>query len=131
MAYVIHQQNCSGCHRCRVECPAEAIRFKNAKYWIDPEICVSCGHCAEVCHNEAISDPDAPKPAAVPHEPIQMECDVVVLGAGASGLSAAAQAAEAGRSVIVLEKGKEIGGSAWYAHVFRSHWSKWHEAAGM
>lgn len=131
MAYVIHQQNCSGCHRCRVECPAEAIRFKNAKYWIDPEKCVSCGHCAEVCHNEAISDPDAPKPAAVPHEPIQMECDVVVLGAGASGLSAAAQAAEAGRSVIVLEKGKEIGGSAWYAHVFRSHWSKWHEAAGM
>ena len=130
MAYVINQPNCSGCHRCRVECPVGAIRFKNAKYWIDPDKCISCGHCAEVCHNEAISDPDAPK-TVIPHEPKVYDCDVVVLGAGASGMSAAAQAAEAGKSVLVLEKGKEIGGSAWYAHVFRSLWSKWHEEAGM
>ncbi len=121
MAYVINQPNCSGCHRCRVECPVGAIRFKNAKYWIDPDKCVSCGHCAEVCHNEAISDPDAPKAAAAPHAPVQLDCDVVVIGAGASGLSAAARAAEAGRKVIVLEKGKEIGGSAWYAHARRSN----------
>lgn len=131
MAYVINQPNCSGCHRCRVECPAEAIRFKNTKYWIDPEKCVDCGHCAEVCHNEAISNPNAPAETVPAHEPVHMSCDVVVIGAGASGMSAAAQAAEAGRKVIVLEKGKEIGGSAWYAHVFRSLWSKWHEEAGM
>jgi succinate dehydrogenase/fumarate reductase flavoprotein subunit len=109
----------------------EAIRFKNAKYWINPEKCVSCGHCAAVCHNEAISDPHAPQIAIQTHPPLTLSCDVLVIGAGASGLSAAAQAAEAGKQVLVLEKGKEIGGSAWYAHVFRSHWSKWHEAAGM
>ena len=131
MSYVIYQANCSGCHRCRVECPAEAIRFKNAKYWIDPEKCVECGHCAEVCHNEAISNPSLPGEAAPVHAPTGLSCDVLVIGAGASGLSAAAQAAEAGRKVIVLEKGKEIGGSAWYAHVFRSLWSKWHADAGM
>lgn len=131
MSYVINQPNCSGCHRCRVECPVGAIRFKNAKYWIDPETCVGCGHCETVCHNEAISDPDAPKAPAVSHDPIALSCDVLVVGAGASGLSAAAQAAEAGKSVIVLEKGKEIGGSAWYAHVFRSLYSKWHAEAGM
>ena len=131
MSYIINQPNCSGCHRCRVECPAEAIRFKNAKYWIDPEKCVECGHCAEVCHNEAIFNPDLPVETAPAHAPINLSCDVLVIGAGASGMSAAAQAAEAGRKVIVLEKGKEIGGSAWYAHVFRSLWSKWHEDAGM
>lgn len=131
MAYVINQPICSGCHRCRVECPVGAIRFKNAKYWIDPEKCVSCGHCETVCHNEAISNPDAAPKAAPSHEPTVYDCDVVVIGAGASGLSAAARAAEAGRKVLILEKGKEIGGSAWYAHVFRSLWSKWHEAAGM
>ena len=49
MSYVIYQPNCSGCHRCRVECPVEAIRFKNAKYWIDPDKCVECGHCVDIC----------------------------------------------------------------------------------
>ena len=131
MSYVVNQPNCSGCHRCRVECPVGAIRFKNAKYWIDPEKCIECGHCETVCHNEAISNPDAPKESVAAHAPIELPCDVLVIGAGASGLSAAAQAAEAGKKVLVLEKGKEIGGSAWYAHVFRSHWSKWHEEAGM
>ena len=130
MPYVINQPICSGCHRCRVECPVGAIRFKNAKYWIDPEKCIGCGHCATVCHNEAISDPDAAIPP-VHHEPTALSCDVLVIGAGASGLSAAAQAAEAGKHVIVLEKNKEIGGSAWYAHVFRSLWSKWHQEAGL
>ena len=42
MPYVINQPICSGCHRCRVECPVGAIRFKGAKYWIDPEKCIGC-----------------------------------------------------------------------------------------
>lgn len=83
MSYVIDQPICSGCHRCRVECPVGAIRFKNAKYWIDPEKCVSCGHCADVCHNEAISAPEAVS-ATVFHDPIELSCDVLVIGAGAS-----------------------------------------------
>ena len=129
MSYVIHQELCSCCHRCRVECPAEAIRFKNSKYWIDPEKCVSCGHCAEVCHNDVISDPDAVV-AFTLHEREELSCDVLVIGGGASGLTAAAVAAERGKKVLVLEKNKEIGGSAWYAHVFRTYWSQWHAEAG-
>ena len=131
MAYVIDQAHCSCCHRCRVECPAQAIRFKGAKYWIDPEKCVECGHCVEVCHNGVISNPDIPAPAAPKHDRIIKECDGVVVGAGAAGTAAAARAADSGRKVILVEKNHEVGGSAWYAHMFRSQWSVWHEAEGI
>lgn len=131
MAFVIDQQRCSCCHRCRVECPSDAIHFKNSKYWIDPELCVSCGHCADVCHNEAVFDPENPAPAPAPHEPVEKSCDVVVIGGGAAGTAAAARAAASGKKVILLEKGKEVGGSATFAHMFRAHYSKWHKENGF
>lgn len=130
MPYVINQEFCSACHQCRVECPVHAITFRNAKYWIDPEKCISCGKCVKVCHNGCISNPDKPAPKAEPHEKILKACDVCVIGAGAAGMVAAAKCCDQGRKVIVLEKMHEVGGSAWYAAGFRVHWSKWHEAAG-
>ncbi|MDD6023203.1 MAG: FAD-dependent oxidoreductase [Oscillospiraceae bacterium] len=131
MAYVIDQAHCSCCHRCRVECPAGAIRFKGSKYWIDPEKCVSCGHCVTVCHNGVISNPDCPEPPVQPHERIGKSCDVLVIGGGAAGMAAAARAADSGKKVIVVEKNHEVGGSAWYAHMFRAQWSVWHEQEGI
>ena len=130
MAYVIHQELCSCCHRCRVECPADAIRFKGTKYWIDPEKCISCGRCAKVCHNDIISDPSHPAVYET-HMPEEITCEILVIGGGASGLAAAARAAELGKQVLVLEKNKEVGGSAWYAHVFRNYYSRWHAQAGL
>src|SRR5262245_14691781 len=41
-----------------------------------------------------------------------IDCDLLVLGAGMAGLSAAGYAAEHGARVIVIEKAKSIGGSA-------------------
>src|SRR6476660_7725269 len=41
--------------------------------------------------------------------------DLLVLGAGMAGLSAAAKAASEGASVVLVEKGDAIGGSAAYA----------------
>lgn len=41
-----------------------------------------------------------------------MECDLLVIGAGMAGLSAAGWAAERGAQVIVVEKAPDIGGSA-------------------
>lgn len=130
MPYVINQEYCSACHQCRVECPVHAITFRNAKYWIDPEKCISCGKCVKVCHNGCISNPEKPAPKAEPHEKILKTCDVCVIGAGAAGMVAAAKCCDEGKKVIVLEKMHEVGGSAWYAAGFRCHWSKWHEAAG-
>ena len=130
MPYVINQAYCSACHQCRMECPMHAIRMKNAKYWIDPEKCISCGKCVIVCHNGCISNPEKPAPKLSPHAPIEKTADLLVIGAGAAGMVAAAKAADAGKKVIVLEKMHEVGGSAWYAAGFGCHWSKWHEAAG-
>ncbi len=39
--------------------------------------------------------------------------DVVVIGAGPAGLSAAVAAAEAGRSVLVIDQAPEVGGQLW------------------
>lgn len=130
MAYVIDQVNCSCCHMCRMNCPMDAIHFKNAKYWIDETKCVSCGKCAKVCHNGCISLPGQKKQIEVPAQR-EYDCDVCVVGAGAAGMVAAAKAADLGKKVVVLEKNHEIGGSAWYATGFVCHYSKMHEAAGI
>jgi succinate dehydrogenase/fumarate reductase flavoprotein subunit len=42
----------------------------------------------------------------------KLDCDLIVLGAGMAGLSAAALAAERGAVVMVVEKADQIGGSA-------------------
>src|SRR3954469_13527694 len=47
-----------------------------------------------------------------------MDADVLVIGAGAAGLSAARTLADAGRSVIVLEARDRIGGRVWTDHTF-------------
>lgn len=42
--------NCIGCTRCTKECPVEAISGElKQKHEIDPEICIKCGICADVC----------------------------------------------------------------------------------
>lgn len=45
-------------------------------------------------------------------DPATIECDLLVIGAGMAGLSAAGWAAERGAKVIVVEKAPAIGGSA-------------------
>lgn len=66
------------------------------------------------CVKQAGGDPDAmrrvPGPVKHPETVVERSCDVVVLGTGGSGCSAAAMAAERGAKVIVLEKGIFIGG---------------------
>ena len=44
--------------------------------------------------------------------PESFPCDLLVIGAGMAGLTAAAAAADVGRTVVVVEKAGEVGGSA-------------------
>jgi len=60
------------------------------------------------------SDLEAFKAAKVDHPagaPVELEYDVVVVGAGGAGIAAAAQAAQDGHTVLVIEKNAEVGGN--------------------
>lgn len=130
MAYYIGPR-CSACHYCYNECPVKAIRFSGTSYEIDEFKCISCGKCAEVCPSGIIYDPEHVT-APTPHDPEEITCDLVVLGAGGSGLVAAVRAAQlSGKKVIVLEKAKKPGGNTTLGHGFLMRYTKWHEAAGL
>lgn len=130
MSYFIGPR-CSACHYCFNECPVGAIRFAGTSYEIDEFQCIGCGKCAEVCPSGIIYDPEHPEVPA-PHEPVEKTCDLVVLGAGGSGLVAAVRAAQrSGKKVIVVEKAKKIGGNTNLGHGFMMRYTKWHEAAGL
>lgn len=114
MAYRINE-NCVCCHYCRMECPVSAISYKGTRYAIDPEKCVSCGLCQTLCHVGAIINTE--ETAAVqPHAPTLMQCDVVVVGSGGCGVTAAVRLAEGGKKVILVEAGKKLGGNTYLAH---------------
>ena len=62
----------------------------------------------------SVSDLDRFKKNKVEHqakEPIEERADVVVVGAGGAGMAAAAQAAQDGNTVAIIEKNAEIGGN--------------------
>jgi phytoene dehydrogenase-like protein len=61
---------------------------------------------AEAC----FSDLEAEKMSTVRIDTESRNCDVLVIGGGLAGLTAAALLSRAGRSVVVLEKGNRLGG---------------------
>lgn len=69
---------------------------------------------ADAAEKAGASDLDAFKKNTVKFEagePIEQTYDVVVVGAGGAGMAAAAQAAQDGNTVCVIEKNAEIGGN--------------------
>ncbi len=54
-----------------------------------------------------------------------MDCDIVVIGGGGSGLIAGCRAATMGKKVIVLEKDKNLGGGMNMASTMRTFGSQW------
>ena len=121
-------EQCVGCHNCAMECPRQAIDWVGLKYEIDQDKCIGCGRCVQVCHSGACQDLDAP--AAIPHEPVQLDADVVVCGSGC-GIAAAVRAAQQGKKVILLEKSAKLGGNTDYAHGFFPVYSAWHKKEGI
>lgn len=59
--------------------------------------------------DKAAADSDANEAATMKTADETRECDIVVVGAGGAGLWAAVEAVRAGKSVIVIEKGGNVG----------------------
>jgi len=115
MSYHI-KQGCVGCQFCKRECPVGAINYWEAGFQIDPEACISCGRCAEVCHLDLIYDTDKPKPLTEYHEPVTLHCQVLIIGAGGVGTGAAAKSTSLGLDTIMIEAARHFGGGTYLAH---------------
>ena len=53
---IVHDDLCSGCHRCAKECGSDAITYENGKAVINQDICKGCGRCIGVCAFDAIEN---------------------------------------------------------------------------
>jgi fumarate reductase flavoprotein subunit len=131
MAFTIIRERCINCISCVIFCPNQAIRYAgNQTYRIDPDKCTECGSCLAHCNHDAIVDPGRPEPVVKPHALITLDCDLCVIGGG-PGVTAAVRAAQAGNKVVILEKGPNLGGCAWYAPGLYARGSKAHLTTGV
>lgn len=60
-----------------------------------------------------------------------IECDIAVLGAGAAGLCAALKAAELGKSVVLVERGGDTGGSAAFSEGIFGIGTRYQQESGV
>lgn len=129
MAYEIHGA-CINCGRCSDVCPVKAPASTGLRYRIDPDKCVSCGACAEACRL-GIIHPEGYVREVKLHDPVELRCDVLVIGGGAAGLIAAAKTAEEGKQVILLEKLPKLGGGSQFAQGLRMFSTRMEQEAGV
>ncbi len=63
---------CQGCiaRPCAVNCPVDAISFRDGRSVINPETCINCGKCKEVCPYHAVTKVPVPCEEACPVDAI-------------------------------------------------------------
>jgi len=49
----LDEARCTGCTNCIKRCPTEAIRVRDGKAKIFPDLCINCSECVRICPNRA------------------------------------------------------------------------------
>ncbi|MBC7251807.1 MAG: geranylgeranyl reductase family protein [Anaerolineae bacterium] len=106
---LIDRSKCAYCGACVSVCPVGALDLAETQL-IVAESCTDCGLCLSACPTGALhAAPGQGHQLAAGGLPAKREYDIVVVGAGPGGSMAAREAAQAGLSVLLLEKRQEIG----------------------
>jgi digeranylgeranylglycerophospholipid reductase len=98
---------CTYCGGCVGVCPRGALELKETRLVIVEERCNDCKLCIPTCPVGAlVAEQHQPALGLIP---MRRRYDLVVVGAGPAGSTAAWLAAEQGSDVLLLEKRQEIG----------------------
>lgn len=102
----VDPNRCCYCGGCVSVCPVEALTLAETRLLVS-DTCIDCGDCILACPVDALHsefDPIIPS-----GKTSKRKYDIVVVGAGPGGSTAAQVAAKAGLTVLLLEKRQEIG----------------------
>jgi len=103
---IVDSTRCCYCGGCVSVCPVDALTLAETRLIVNDN-CTECENCVFACpvgalHLEA-------RTADARGATLQRRYDVIVVGAGPGGATAAHIAAQAGRAVLLIEKRQEIG----------------------
>jgi len=99
---------CVGCGGCVSVCSEKSLRLINGRITID-DSCNDCGICAKICpHGALYTLKRVPGKLDLIRHP-KMEYDIIIVGAGPAGSTAAIFAAQMGASVLLLERRPIVG----------------------
>ncbi|MGD2176565.1 MAG: geranylgeranyl reductase family protein [Anaerolineae bacterium] len=101
----VDRYRCTYCGGCVSVCPVGALTLAETRLVVSDD-CIDCGDCVLACPMGTLRLDPAERTG---RSPLRRRYDVVVVGAGPAGSMAARVTAEAGLSVLLLEKRQEIG----------------------
>ena len=102
----VDYHRCTYCGGCVSICPVDALTLDETRLVVT-EDCIDCGDCVIACPVAALLPEGFGR--VVRGEPHRRRYNLVVVGAGPGGSTAAQTAAKAGLSVLLIEKRQEIG----------------------